>query len=62
MQKWLQGKKTYLIALGAIVTAVTMFTQGDATMGQAIAAIFAAITSMSMRAGIEKNGPDADAK
>ena len=62
MQKWLSGKKTYLIALAAVVTAVTMFAQGDATMGQMISAIFVAVGGMTMRAGVEKNGTDTDEK
>jgi hypothetical protein len=52
MRTWLQGKKTYIVGVGAIVAAVVAFTQGTIDGTQAVEAIVGAILAMTIRAGI----------
>ena len=51
MIAWLQGKKTYIVAIGAIVTAVGAYTEGSIDLSQLVAAIFAALGAMTLKAG-----------
>ena len=50
--KFLQGKKTYLVALGAILTAVGGFLQGDYTAAEAIQQGVMALGMGTLRMGI----------
>ncbi len=49
---FLQGKKTYLVGLGAIVAAVTAWSGDTMNDTQAIEAIVAALVAMFIRAGV----------
>jgi hypothetical protein len=51
---WLQGKKTYIVAAAAILTAIGAYLTGTITGVQLVEAIFAAIGTVTMRAGIAK--------
>lgn len=51
---WLAGKKTYIVAATAIITAIGSYAYGGIDIKELIEAIFAAITAMTMRAGIAK--------
>ena len=51
---WLKGKKTYVVAAAAILTAVGTFLGDGMSIGDLVTAIFAAITTMTLRAGIAK--------
>ena len=53
---WLKGKKTYLIALAAIIGAIAAYANGDMTLLQMAEAIFIACGGASLRAGIAKIG------
>lgn len=59
---FLSGKKTYLIALGAIVAAVAAWAQGTLDNTQAVEAIVAALLALTMRAGVEKTAPTGGAE
>ena len=54
----LSGGKTYLVCLSAILVAVIAFINGELEVGQLITAIYAAITGMTLRAGIAKNNSE----
>lgn len=53
----LSGGKTYLVCIGAIVTALVAFANGGIDVIGLGQAIFAAVVAMTMRAGIAKSGP-----
>ena len=56
MLQWLNGKKTYLVCIGAVITALIAYIEGNIEMSGLVTAIFGAIGAMSMRAGITKSG------
>ena len=56
MLNWLKYKKTYIVCAAAILTAIGTYLGGGMDLGQLVTAIFAAITAMTMRAGITKSG------
>jgi hypothetical protein len=51
---YLQGKKTYVVGIGAIVAAVVAWITGNMDQTQAIEAIAAALMGMFIRAGVAK--------
>ena len=51
MLDWLQGRKTYIIAFGAIATAVGAYANGALDLSGLVAAIFAALGAMTLKAG-----------
>ena len=57
MQKikdWLKGKKSYLVAVGAILGVVVAWSAGEMGDLAAIQAVVAAVMAMTLRAGIAK--------
>ena len=50
----ISGKKTYILGLVAIATTVVAWATGEVTDVQAITAIFVALQTMFVRAGIAK--------
>lgn len=56
--EWLKGKKTYVVAISAIVAAVASYASGTIEVGEMIKLIVAAIMAMTIRAGITKSGPN----
>lgn len=57
MLEKLKGFKTYIVAAAAILTAVGAWLGGEMALGSMVEAIFAAVTAMTIRAGIAKSGP-----
>lgn len=55
----LSGKKTYLIGLGAILTALVAYSSGDLSIVQLVQSIVAAVMAMTIRAGVTKSNPEA---
>ena len=53
----LAGFKTYIVAGAAIATALVAWSGDSISTTQLIEAIFAAITAMTIRAGVAKSGP-----
>ena len=51
MIAWLAGKKTYIIAIGAIITAVGAYISGTLDLNGLVGAIFAALAAMTLKAG-----------
>ena len=49
---WLKGKKTYLLAFVAIITAAVSWFIGDLDAKTALEAIWAALMGVSIRAGV----------
>ena len=52
MSNFLSGWKTYIVAVGAIVTAIGGYASNSINVQELIAAIFAAIGTMTMRHAI----------
>ena len=56
IREWLKGRKTYLVAISAIVAAIASYVTGTIEVGEMIKLIVAAIMAMTIRAGITKSG------
>jgi hypothetical protein len=54
---FLAGRKTYVVAVVGLITAVAAWSTGDMLTADMVEAIFAAVAAMTMRAGIAKSGP-----
>ena len=54
--RWLDGKKTYLVAVAAVATATAAVVSGEITGAQYVTSVFVSIGSITMRAGIKKSG------
>jgi hypothetical protein len=52
MKDYLKGKKTYVTAFLAVVTAVGSYVLGEIAMQDMIEAVFAALTAMTIRAAM----------
>ena len=48
----LKGKKTYIVAIGALLSAAAAFFEGDITLGTALIMGFQAIMTATMRMGV----------
>ena len=53
---WLKGKKTYLVAIAAIVGAVAGVATGQLPIVQAVIVIIGALEGAFLRAGVAKVG------
>lgn len=53
----LQGKKTYLVAFGALVTIGVAWGTGVMSTTEAVKGIFEAITAMTVRAAVASSAP-----
>lgn len=58
------GKKTYLVALSLIVSAIWPFIQGDITLGEVFTGdklqqILEGLGLWTLRVGVKKSGPSA---
>lgn len=53
----LSGRKTYFLCFAAIVAAWASYLQNSLSLQDAIQATFAALAGMSMRAAVQKSGP-----
>jgi len=53
----ISGYKTYIVAVTGLVTAVVSWSQDAITTTQFVEAVFAAITTMTIKAAIVKSGP-----
>lgn len=60
MKDYLKGKKTYVTAFLAILTAVGSYVLGEIALQDLIEAVFAALTAMTIRAAIAKSTPEED--
>ena len=54
IKTFLEGKKTYILALGAIVTALGAYASGSIDTVTLIQSIWAALTGITLRAGVAK--------
>jgi hypothetical protein len=54
LRKALDGKKTYLVAIGGIVTALIAFVNGQIDGVGLVTAVFNAVGAMTIRAGVAK--------
>lgn len=55
VQDFLKGKKTYLLAIVAIITALVAWSEGTLNITELITAIFVAFQTMFIRAGVSKS-------
>lgn len=53
MFKSLQGKRTYIVAIGAIVSAIVSFLTGEMTLSEAVNAGLVGAGIAALRAGVE---------
>ena len=53
--QWLQGRKTYLLSLAALLYAVSGWYIGQIDQATALNMVWAALTAAALRAGIAKN-------
>jgi hypothetical protein len=49
----LQGKRTYIVAIGAVVSAIVSFLTGEMTLGEAVNAGLIGAGLAALRAGVE---------
>lgn len=54
VREWLNGKKTYLTAAAAIITAVVGWAEGSVSADVTVTAILGALSLMFSRAGVKK--------
>jgi hypothetical protein len=57
VREMVAGKKTYLVALGALIAATVAWSTGAMSAKEAIEAAFAALATITLRAGIAKTTP-----
>ena len=50
----LEGKKTYIVAAGVVVSALVAFLTGEATLGQAVTTALEGCGLATLRAGVGK--------
>jgi len=48
---WLQGKKTYIVCASAILTALIAYLNKSISLTEFIAAVYAAVTGVTLKAG-----------
>lgn len=46
------GKKTYILAIGAVLASVGAFFNGDMQMGEMVQTVWMAVTAMTLRKGV----------
>jgi len=54
IREWLQGKKTNIASIGAIVTAIGAYAEGALTLEQAATAVLLAMMGMFLGAKIDR--------
>ena len=54
VRKTLQGWKTYIVGIIAILTAIVAWSGGEIEIGTLIQTVFGAIMGMTVRAGVQK--------
>jgi hypothetical protein len=57
IKEWLSGKKLYLTAIAAIITATITWSQNAITTPEFIETLFVAVGSIFMRSAVAKSGP-----
>ena len=55
MSEVLEGKKTYLVALGIILTGIGSYLSGDVTLIQAVVVILNGLGLGALRLGVANN-------
>jgi len=53
IRTWLQGKKTYITAAVGILTAIGMYAGGQIELTGLVAAVWAAVQTCFIRAGVD---------
>ena len=53
---YLQGKKTYLVLVAGLITALVTYLNGNMEIGEFVKSVFAIVTGMTLRDGISKKG------
>lgn len=59
---FLSGWKTYIVAAGAIITAIGGYASGAITLPELVSAIFAAVGTMTIRHAITTTATDTTGK
>ena len=50
---WFPGRKTYILAIGAMFTALGAFLVGDMELGSFVEALFTGLMVMTLRKGMK---------
>lgn len=58
IRNYLKGKKSYLLATAAILTALVAWAEGGLSATELIVALYAALQTMFIRAGVSKTAKD----
>lgn len=62
MTNFLSGWKTYIVGVGAIITAIGGYASGVITLPELVAAVFAAVGTMTVRHAITTTVSNATGK
>jgi len=54
---WLQGKKTYIVCVSAILTALIAYLNNSISLTELITAVYAAIAGVTLKAGQARGVP-----
>ncbi len=57
IEQWLQGKKTYLVMIGTLLSAVIGYLNGQLELVGLVQAILAAFGLGAVRSAVAKSGP-----
>lgn len=58
LKDWLSGKKTYLVMISGIISALIAWINGAIDTMKFVELLFAAIATMTVRAGVTKSSPN----
>lgn len=53
--KWLKGKKTYIVAAGAVLTSIGAYLSGQLSLVELIALTLNGATAASLRSGVKSD-------
>lgn len=55
VKEFLNGKKTYLVAVSLVIGALVAWASGEATLAQMVATILEGLGLAALRKGVDKN-------
>jgi len=52
LRNWLQGKKTYIVCLGAMIASAILFIDGSIELPELVKQLIALVIGVTIRAGV----------